>query len=177
MKAFLMISLVLLFHFSANAQSKTVSQFVAQHEPNASFHFYPSTLRMVNIEHNPDYQRLVRNIKKLSFFTFDKKNTTIDPASFQKIKESLATEKFEQLFAMDDHGNHIYVYAKGDEAEAYISAVENESRLILLDMQGAPHLPSLMKLIQGDFNFEQIADLSSQLFKSDDDAEINSSPQ
>lgn len=162
MKAFLMTTFtLLLFCFAANAQSKTITQFLEKHEPSASLYFYPSTLRMINLEKNPDYQRLVRNIEKLSFLTFEKKSADVGKSDFQALKEQLASEKFEELFSMNDQDNHIYVYAKGDDPEAYISVVDNQNSLMLFDMQGAPHLPSLMKLIQSDFNFGTIAEMSS----------------
>lgn len=177
MKFFLITALTLIFCLETHAQSRTVTQFLEEHEPSTSLYFYPSTLRMINLENNPDYQRLVRNIEKLSFLTFDKKSNHLGSKDFQKLKEELAAEKFEELFTMDDKGNHIYVYALGDEPEAYISVVENESSLMLFDMQGAPHLPSLMKLIQSDFNFGKVAKLSSQFFKDNDQVEINTKPE
>ncbi|WP_277478591.1 DUF4252 domain-containing protein [Catalinimonas alkaloidigena] len=177
MKPFLIAALTFIFCLESHAQSKAVSKFLEKHKPNTSLYFYPSTLRMINLEHNPDYQRLVRHIKKLSFLTFEKRSSNLSRSDFQELKKQLASEKFEELFTMDDQGNHIHLYALGDEPEAYISLVENESSLMLFDMQGAPHLPSLMKLIQSDFNFGKIAELSSQLFKDDDQIEVKHQPK
>ncbi|WPP52325.1 DUF4252 domain-containing protein [Catalinimonas niigatensis] len=178
MKAFLITAFaLLLFCFEINAQSKTVARFLEKHKPSTSFYFYPSTLRMINRENNPDYQRLVRNIEKLSFLTFEKKNANLSSSDFQNLKKQLASEKFEELFTMNDQKNHIYVYVQGDDPEAYISVVESDSSLMLFDMQGAPHLPSLMKLIQSDFNFGKVAELSSQFFKDDDEVEVKNQPK
>jgi hypothetical protein len=177
MKVLLMTALTLIFCLESHAQSKTVARFLEKHTPSTSLYFYPSTLRMINRENNPDYQRLVRNIEKLSFLTFEKKSANLSSSDFQKLKNELASEKFEELFTMDDKGNHIYVYALGNDPEAYISVVESDSSLMLFDMQGAPHLPSLMKLIQSDFNFGKVAELSSQFFKDDDQEEVKNQPK
>lgn len=163
MKTLLISTLTLFLSFTAFAQSKTVSRFIEKHEPSASFYLYPSTLRMINQENNPDYQQMVRHIKKLSFLTYEKGALKLGQDKISSLKRELAGEQYEELMSFRDTGNQVYIYAKGQDPEAYVSLVDNEEALMLFDMQGAPDLPSLMKLVQSDFNFGMIADMANMI--------------
>lgn len=166
MKTLLISTLTLFLSFTAFAQSKTVSQFTEKHEPSASFYLYPSTLRMINRENNPDYQQLVRHIKKLSFLTYEKGKLNLSKDKVASLKKDLDGEEYEELMSFRDAGNQVYIYAKGEDPEAYVSLVDNEEALMLFDMQGAPDLPSLMRLVQSDFNFGMIADMANMVGNS-----------
>lgn len=163
MKTLLIATLTLLLSMPVFAQSKTVSQFVKKHEPSASFYLYPSTLRMINRENNPDYERLVRHIEKVSFLTYQKGAKSAETNQVNKLQKQLADEQYQELMSFNDAGNQVYFYARGDKPEAYVSLVDNDESLMLLDMQGAPHLPSLMKLVQSDFNFGMIAEMANMV--------------
>lgn len=168
MKPLLITTLTLFLSLSAFAQSKTVGQFMKKHEPSASFYLYPSTLRMINRDNNPDYQQLVRHIEKVSFLTFEKGSQPISKTKVRELQQALAGEQYEELMSFRDAGNQVYIYAKGDEPEAYVSLVDNEEALMLFDMLGAPDLPSLMKLVQSDFNFGMIAEMASMAGKKNE---------
>ena len=163
MRTLLLSTLTLLLSFTSFAQSKTVSQFIEKHEPSASFYLYPSTLRMINQENNPDYQRMVRHIKKVSFLTYEKGSQSISKNSLISLQKELAGEQYEELMSFRDTGNQVYIYAKGENPEAYVSLVDNDETLMLFDMQGAPHLPSLMKLVQSDFDFTKISEMANMV--------------
>jgi hypothetical protein len=166
MRTLLLSTLTLLLSFTSFAQSKTVSQFIEKHEPSASFYLYPSTLRMINQENNLDYQQLVRHIKKLSFLTYEKGKLNLSKDKISSLQEELAVEQYEELMSFRDAGNQVYIYAKGEDPEAYVSLVDNDEALMLFDMQGAPDLPSLMRLVQSDFNFGMIADMANMVGNS-----------
>lgn len=166
MKTLVITTLSLLLSLPAFAQSRTVSSFMKKHEPSASFYLYPSTLRMIDRENNPDYQQLVRHIEKVSFLTFQKGAMPVSKEKVRELQQALAGEAYEELLSFRDAGNQVYIYSKGDEPEAYVSLVDNEEALMLFDMQGAPDLPSLMKLVQSDFNFGMIADMANLVGKN-----------
>lgn len=168
MKTLLISTLTLFLSFTAFAQSKTVGRFTEKHQPSASFYLYPSTLRMINRENNPDYQQMVRHIKKLSFLTYEKGSINLSKDKISSLKKELASEDYEELMSFRDTGNQVFIYAKGDDPEAYVSLVDNEASLMLFDLQGAPDLSSLMKLLQSDFNFGMIAEIAEMASKKSD---------
>jgi hypothetical protein len=168
MRTLLISTLTLFLSLSAFAQSKTVGRFTEKHQPSASFYLYPSTLRMINRENNPDYQQLVRHIEKVSFLTYEKSAQAINKTKIKTLQQELAGEQYEELMSFRDAGNQIYIYAKGDDPEAYVSLVDNVETLMLFDLQGAPDLPSLMKLVQSDFNFGMIAEIAEMASKKSD---------
>jgi hypothetical protein len=161
MKTLLISILTLFLSLTALAQSRTVSQFLEKYEPSASFYLYPSTLRMINRDNNRDYQKLVRHIKKLSFLTYEKAQNNLNQSSITRFRDELTKEQYEELLSFRDAGNQVFVYARGNNPEAYVSLVDNEETLMMFDMQGAPDLPSLMRLVQSDFNFGMIAEMAN----------------
>ena len=163
MKTLLISTLTLFFSVTAFAQSKTVSRFIEKQDPSASFYLYPSTLRMINRENNPDYQQMVRHIQKLSFLTYEKGALDLSKDKISSLKKELAGEQYEELMSFRDAGNQVYIYAKDEDPEAYVSLVDNEEALMLFDMQGAPDLPALMRLVQSDFNFGMIAEMANMI--------------
>jgi hypothetical protein len=165
MKPLLTATLTLFLSFTAFAQSETVSEFIRKHEPSASFYLYSSTLRMMNPGDNPDFQRLVRHIEKISLLIYDKNAEINGRQSLGKLQKSLAAEAYEELLSFEDAGNRIYIYARGDDPEAYVSLLDNTEALMLFDMEGAPHLPSLMKLVNGEFDFNMIMEMANMANK------------
>ncbi|WKN30235.1 DUF4252 domain-containing protein [Porifericola rhodea] len=161
MKALFLTTTVLLLSSQLQAQSETVKQFILKNNPSASMYFYPSTLRMLNLEQNPEFYQLVRDIKKLSFLTFDKGSSSFNKRDILEVQKQLTAEQYEELFMMEDKGTQIYVYAKGKAPEAYVSMVNNNTSLMLFDLQGHPDLNALISLIQNGFNFSGIANVAS----------------
>jgi hypothetical protein len=60
-------SVFLLLPMMLSAQNHILTEFVELHKPGLTLHFYPSTLRMVNLERNPQFDEMIRHVKKARF--------------------------------------------------------------------------------------------------------------
>lgn len=150
---------------SAWAQSKIVNRFQEKHKSGQALFFYPSTLRMINIEKNPDYYQLVSNIDKLQFLSFDKEENKIASETVKQLQQDIEKEGYEELFSMDDKNSSIHIYASDDsnEPEGIVGVIDNTQMLTLIHMEGFVDMTSLLKLMQSNFNFGKITQLMNTI--------------
>ncbi|MEM9829050.1 MAG: DUF4252 domain-containing protein [Bacteroidota bacterium] len=141
------------------AQSRTVDQFLQKHSPSQKLFLYPSTLRMVNLEKNPDFYALVRDVDKLRVLLYDKNENSFSHQTVRSLSQQVQQEDYQELMTFQTDGQQVYLYSLGDDdtPEGVVGLVETEDAIILTDLEGFVNLPALLQLFQGDFNFEDIA--------------------
>jgi len=143
------------------AQSRTVDRFVEAHRPSQKFFLYPSTLRMVNLERNPDFYALVREVDKLRVLLYDKNENGFSRQTIRTLSQEVEAEEYEELMTFQTKEQRVHLYSLGedDTPEGVVGLVETDDTIILTDLEGFVNLPALLNLFQGDFNFEDIAGL------------------
>ncbi len=161
MKYLVALSTCLIFASAAWAQSKSIAQFQKDHTTAQALYFYPSTLRMINLEKNPDYYQLVKHVEKLQFLAFDKKEQSLNASRIQQLLQALQQENYTTLFSLHNKDNHIQIYALGETPvpEEMVAVVNNPESLYLVTMEGFVDMSSLLKLMKSDFDFGKVADI------------------
>ena len=155
-----LLTLILLFNLTTLlAQSKSVADFHEQHATSQDFYLYPSTLRMVNLEKNPDAYTLVNDVEKLQILMFDR--ASVDRPALQKLQHGIQEEAYEELISFREKDSQITVYARGDspQLDGVVGVVDNKQTLALVDLAGFIDLPSLMNLAQGGYDFSAVTKL------------------
>ena len=155
------------------AQSKAVRAFQQQHDAGQKFHLYPSTLRMVNLEKNPDAYRLVNDVKKLQILLFER-NDIARPA-VQQLRQDIQQENYEELISFQQQDSQVTVYARGEgqELDGVVGVVDNQQNLALIDLAGFIDLPSLVNLLQSDYDLSVISGLVGNVMGSEGDEDTN----
>ena len=141
------------------AQSRTVADFREQHATRQDFFLYPSTLRMVNLEKNPDLYQLVHDVEKLQILLFDR--PSVDRSAVQQLREGIRGEAYDELISFRQKGSQITVYARSDspQLEGVVGLVDNRETLVLIDLEGFVDLPALMNLMQSGYDFSTVTKL------------------
>ena len=155
-----LLTLILLFNLTTLlAQSTSVAAFHEQHATSQDFYLYPSTLRMVNLEKNPDAYTLVNEVEKLQILLFDRQS--VDRPALQKLQQGIRDEAYEELISFRQKDSQITVYARGDspQLDGVVGVVDNKQTLALIDLAGFIDLPSLMNLAQSDYDFSAVTQL------------------
>jgi len=152
-------ALAFICSLSSLAQSRTVDKFLKDYQPSQKFFLYPSTLRMINVEKHPDFYALVRDIDKLRVLTYDKNKNGFSRQTIRALSQEVAQEDYQELMTFQADGQNVHLYSLGDDdtPEGVVGLVETDDTIILTDLEGFIDLPALLKLFQGDFNFEDIA--------------------
>ena len=141
------------------AQSSTVADFRAQHATRQDFFLYPSTLRMVNLDKNPDLYRLVHDVEKLQILLYER--SALNRSAVQQLRQGIRGEAYEELISFRQQGSQITVYARGNspQLEGVVGMVDNRETLALIDLEGFVDLPALMRLMQGGYDFSPMTNL------------------
>ena len=149
-KTTILISFILLLGLQPIlAQEQPLKDF-AEDRKERKLCFYPSTLRMVNLANNPDFNELVNGIEKLLIYNLDSA-----ARADKTYKEIIATYKglhFEELASVYGGEMNFYIYGKDKE---YIGIIRQEDVLTAFYLRGQLAMNKLPQLVQsmgtGDF--------------------------
>ncbi len=151
----ILISLIILLGLSweIKAQEQPLKDF-AEDRKDRKFCFYPSTLRMVNLANNPDFDDLVSGIEKLLIYNLD--STARADKSYKEIITTYQELDFEEYASAYGGGLNFYVYGKENKKETeYIGVVKQDDLLTAFYMRGQIAMNKIPRLIQsmseGDF--------------------------
>ena len=151
----ILISLIIILGLSweIKAQEQPLKDF-AEDRKERKFCFYPSTLRMVNLANNPDFDDLVSGIEKLLIYNLD--SAARAEKSYKQIISTYQELDFEEYASAYGGGLNFYVYGKENKKETeYIGVVKQDDLLTAFYMRGQIAMNKIPRLIQsmseGDF--------------------------
>lgn len=140
---YLALITILALHISLYGQSETIRQLKPDGLVEASFYFYPSTLRALNQDDNPEFNKLIREIKKMSIFRLD------DSCTQEKMEEirssAIHKEAYESLLSLESQEFDIYVIGKEKPSE-FIIFIDAEPERYITDVLGSIDLWQIPKL-------------------------------
>ncbi|WP_420580856.1 hypothetical protein [Reichenbachiella sp.] len=142
----LLLAISLIFiSFNSIAQSSTITELKKEKLTSMDLHFYPSTLRMVNLDNNEEFNRLIQDIEKLVFFKMNGKFETID--MYNLVNQLQSNEAFEEYVVVDGPTKKFYLLGREKPAETIGLALMNEEHFVF-DIAGSLELKELPKLYQ-----------------------------
>jgi len=127
------------------AQSSAVTEFKDNHDTSLALYFYPSTLRMVNLQHNQEYDEMIREIKKARFFKLD--SGAVTPTDIASLSETLIKSGYEELMVMKSKGNDITVLGLEKRSPEVVVISKNGDECMLLEVTGMINIAKIPKLI------------------------------
>lgn len=136
------------FTFTANSQSKTISNLVKAKVHDTQLYFYPSTLRMLNINKDPAFYALVENVKHLRILTFAS-DSLVGPGGSAMVK-ALEGEGFEEAMSMRSQGANVRIYSKSpsEKMEGLVAFVAQDDQNFVLELEGEVNPLKLYDLLQ-----------------------------
>ncbi|MCF6171216.1 MAG: DUF4252 domain-containing protein [Bacteroidales bacterium] len=147
-KTTILISILLLSgHFlPVCAQEQPLRDF-AEDRTEHKFCFYPSTLRMLNLSNNPDFNKLANGIQKLLVFNLD--STARADKAYKQLITTYQELDYEELASAYGGEMNFYVYGKekGEDSE-YIGVIRKQDMTTAFYLRGqlaVSVLPGLME--------------------------------
>jgi hypothetical protein len=113
-----------------------------------AFYFYPSTLRMINLSGNPDFDELMSEVEKLVVYDFDSaQSRSLDLNGF---RSSLLTQSFEEWMSVRQEGMDIQVYGldRRRKNPEMIAIVRSDGEVMMVDLIGLINPVRLPELIR-----------------------------
>lgn len=140
----LSLALVMLSHISW-AQCDAVTDLKKNNLTSMSLHFYPSTLRMANLENNEEFNRLIQDIDKLIFYKMNRKFETID--LYNLVGELQSENDFEEYVILDGPNKKFYLLGREKPTETVGVALMNNEHYVF-DIAGSLELKEIPKLYE-----------------------------
>ncbi len=131
---------------SSCEQHNVVSDFIENRNTGLSLYFYPSTLRMINIDRNEEYDKMIRDVEKARFFRFDSGQFVNEDIS--KLIKDLQENGFEEVMSVRDKNQDIRVLALERKMPEFVVVSKNKDELMLLEINGIINVAKIPKLTQ-----------------------------
>ena len=153
----IILSLLLtIYSLSSYAQNSAVTDFKENHETALSLYFYPSTLRMVNIEQNPEFNEMIRQVKKARFFRMDSGSVSKD--DLNNLVSELTEDGFEEVMFVKNKNMDLKVWGLETKNPELIIISKSDEELMLLEINGMINIAKIPKLAE-TFNQNSFLDI------------------
>ncbi len=141
---FLVMTVVIIVIASGplKAQSELFKSLGTEYELGAELYFYASTLRMININRNPNFDEMVEDIEKMTFYQINEFSIKDIRAISNKFREE---EGFEKLMSVEGKEQTLYVLSKDDEE--FVALLKTEESTIAVDILGMIRIEKIPELI------------------------------
>lgn len=147
-KKTVLISLFLLTAFVGPilAQEQPLKDYAEDRKEN-KFCFYPSTLRMVNLANNPDFNDMVSGIEKLLIYNLD--STAKADKDYKAVLTAYQDLGFEEYASAYGGDLNFYIYGKeAGKSTEYIGVLKRDDMLAAFYMRGQLSVSALPRLMQ-----------------------------
>jgi hypothetical protein len=151
-KGFLAVLALLCLNGITFGQSNTVSDFLKSKAPDQSYYLYPTTLRMINVADDPEFDKLVKDIRRMRCLLY--KTDRLPSTAYERIKRGVEQEGFGLMmeYTRQNRTVHFYVLENNSKPEGLIGLVQQPGELILIDVEGFADLRYLGKIINSGFS-------------------------
>ena len=120
---------------------------IAEDRKELKLCFYPSTLRMINLSHNPEFDEMVNGIDKLLIYNLD--STARADNVYKDIIAAYQKLDYEEYASAYGGGINFYIYGKENRWETeYIGIIKRDNILTAFYLRGKFAVSNLPKLIQ-----------------------------
>ena len=145
-KILISLLLILGYYLPGFSQEQPLKDF-AENRKEMKFCFYPSTLRMINLTHNPDFDEMVSGIDKLLVYTLD--SAARANHNYRQIVDKYKGLGFEELASATGGGLDLYIYGKDRRKEnEFVGIIKQNDKLTAFYMRGEIDFAKIPRIIQ-----------------------------
>lgn len=127
-------------------KQNAVSDFVQDRDMALSLYFYPSTLRMINIDRNVEYDEMIEGIKLARYFMLD--SAQVLNADIPMLITELTNDGFEEVMYIKNKDTDIQVMALEKETPEFVILSKSDEEITVLEVVGLINVAKLPKLTQ-----------------------------
>ncbi|MDH5366962.1 MAG: DUF4252 domain-containing protein [Cyclobacteriaceae bacterium] len=138
MKKYLFL-LLLSLPYLGNAQSETIQKWHKKYDNAFVMFFYHSTLNMLNMQNNEEFQDIIKDIDKMKLITIDKKEDSFTTENYKELVSDYKSDKFEELMSMRQESSKINAYIKEIDGitKGIAVLINSDSSMTIIDLKGS----------------------------------------
>ena len=131
------------------AQSKVMRDLADDFPDAFVLMIYHSSLNMLNIDDDPDFARMIRDIDKIKVLRVDKKEDNFTSASLSSLKKALNDRGFEELMIIKSKDYDIGVYINEDDGDiqGYFLLMDEDENFTAIDVLGSMPVGDIGQLV------------------------------
>ena len=145
-KILISILFITVFYLSGFSQEQPLKDFAEDHT-EMKLCFYPSTLRMINLSHNPDFDEMVSGIDKLLVYTLD--SAAKANHNYRQIIKNYKALGYEELASASGGGLDLYIYGTDRHREnEFVGIIKQNEKLTAFYMRGDIDFAKIPVIVQ-----------------------------
>lgn len=150
---FIMFSLFCIKGFS---QSTTVRSTIDQISRWKVYFLYPSTIRMINVDQNPEFYDLVSDIENIKVIKLNQEEMEKYKINTSDLLKRIKEESFEEVMSLHTNQRKIRVlgnYEHFPNPTMVALVMQDEEGFLLIEIVGEVDLAAAVKLLQDGYDF------------------------
>lgn len=156
-KLFLYFAISLLCLQSCHKKD-SLADFKERVSVRKAFYFEPSTLRMINLQENEDFNEMVKNVREGRYYIVDINQHADSAVNF--LKEEILKEGYEELMSIKSKHNDIAIYAVEEKNPTVVAIARTDTVYNIVEMQGMINVVKIPKILDTFKNNEFLNILS-----------------
>ena len=150
---FLLITLVIL---AGCSKKDRLGDFTEAHHAEKSLFLYPSTLRMLNLENNEDFNEMIKDLEKGRYFSYPFNEDT--SKKIKELEKQLLSDGYEELLEIKNKDLSAHVYLLDQKTPLIFASVTNENMISLVEIEGMINPVKIPGLLE-NFNNEEFLNI------------------
>lgn len=161
MKNHLIIILLSFLLFFGCRPKEPIVEFRNNHPVELALAFYPSTLRMLNLANNENYNHLIKDIEKGRYFRLNKEEDADDTRqAIRTLTQTLKDEGYEEVMTVQRNGEDITVLVMDSQTPVIVTIVETKEDYSIIELKGMINVTQVPKLLNS-FNDDSFLNIFS----------------
>ena len=145
----LMTILMAISACTADKDPKVFEKHLAEYPDIRKKYIYQSVLRLANVKDDPDFDKLIRDVRKITIYMPPREDTTYQ---IKSVRNSLSTEGYEQLIDVRTaEGDRVGLWVNESLPEDhYVAFLDTESDDYILEVDGQINIEYLSSIAIAD---------------------------
>ena len=149
MKKYIILFL-LVTPFLSYGQSDTMQKWHKKYDNAFTLFFYQSTLNMLNMQDNEEFQDIIKDIDKMKLITIDKSEDEFTTSHYKELVADYENDSFEELMSFRQKEANIkaYIKEKDGNTKGIAVLINSDSTMTIIDLKGSVPLNKIGQLAQ-----------------------------
>lgn len=135
--------------FLAQAQSKVMRSLAEDYPDAFVLMFYHSSLNMLNVNDDPDFARMIKDIEKIKVLRLNKKEDHFNEKALSELKDDLDNRGFEKLMTVKnpDYDIGVYIHEDDDDILGFFLLMDEDEDFMAIDVLGSMPVGDISQLV------------------------------
>lgn len=132
------------------SQSETMQKWHEKYDNAFTLFFYQSTLSMLNMQDNEEFQEIIKDIDKMKLITIDKSEDEFTTEHYKELVADYKSDDFEELMSFRQKEANIkaYIKEKDGTTKGIAVLINSDSTMTIIDLKGSVPLNKIGQLAQ-----------------------------